>query len=114
VTYDSKWKKPVVMIINEGSRSSKEIIAYGFQQYKIGTVIGTKTAGAVVAGRPYIMQDGTLLYVAVANVFTNGTRLEGKGVTPDITVTNNLEYAQGADPQKDKAIEVVLRDLKNM
>jgi carboxyl-terminal processing protease len=111
VTYDSQWKKPVVMIINEGSRSSKEIIAYGFQQYKIGTVIGAKTAGAVVAGRPIVMQDGTLLYVAVTNVFVNGTRLEGKGVTPDITVPFNLEYAQGADPQKDKAIEVVLRNL---
>ncbi len=111
ITYDAQWKKPVVMLINEGSRSSKEIIAYGFQQYKIGSVIGTKTLGAVVAGRPFIMQDGTLLYVAVTNVFVNGTRLEGKGVTPDITVPFTLEYAQGADPQKEKAIEVVLRDV---
>ncbi|RUS96659.1 carboxyl-terminal processing protease [Dulcicalothrix desertica PCC 7102] len=112
VTYDSHWKKPVVILINEGSRSSKEIIAYGFQQYKIGSVIGTKTLGAVVAGRPFIMQDGTLLYVAVTNVFVNGTRLEGKGVTPDITVPFTLEYAQGADPQKEKAIEVVLSNTK--
>jgi carboxyl-terminal processing protease len=109
-TYNSQWKKPVVMLINEGSRSSKEIIAYGFQQYKIGSVVGTKTLGAVVAGRPFVMQDGTLLYVAVTNVFVNGTRLEGKGVTPDISVPFTLEYAQGADPQKNKAIEVVLKN----
>ncbi|MBF2066096.1 MAG: PDZ domain-containing protein [Calothrix sp. C42_A2020_038] len=112
ITYESQWKKPVVMLINEGSRSSKEIIAYGFQQYNIGSVIGTKTLGAVVAGRPFVMQNGTLLYVAVTNVFVNGTRLEGRGVTPDINVPFTLEYAQGADPQKEKAIEVVMDRLR--
>ncbi|MBW4431516.1 MAG: S41 family peptidase [Pelatocladus maniniholoensis HA4357-MV3] len=112
-TYISQWKKPVVMVINEGSRSSKEIYAYGFQQHKIGPVIGTKTAGAVVAGRPFFMEDGSLLYVAVADVFVNGNqRLEGKGVTPDINVPLPLEYAQGADPQKERAIETVLGAIK--
>lgn len=110
-TYISQWKKPVVMLVNEGSRSSKEILAYGFQQHKIGPVIGTKTTGAVVAGSPFIMQDGSLLYLAVANVFLNeNQRLEGKGVTPDIQVPFNLEYAQGADPQKERAIEAVLNN----
>ncbi|MDM9385038.1 S41 family peptidase [Chlorogloeopsis sp. ULAP01] len=112
-TYVSQWKKPVAMVINEGSRSSKEIYAYGFQQHKIGSVIGSKTAGAVVAGRPFFMPDGSLLYVAVADVFVNGNeRLEGKGVTPDINVAFPLEYAQGADPQKERAIETVLAALK--
>ncbi|KOP23719.1 peptidase S41 [Hapalosiphon sp. MRB220] len=112
-TYISQWKKPVAMVINQGSRSSKEIYAYGFQQHKIGPVIGTKTAGAVVAGRPFFMEDGSLLYVAVADVFVNGNqRLEGKGVTPDINVPLPLEYAQGADPQKERAIETVLGAIR--
>ncbi|WP_026735774.1 S41 family peptidase [Fischerella sp. PCC 9605] len=112
-TYMAQWKKPVAMLINEGSRSSKEIYAYGFQQHKIGPVIGSKTAGAVVAGRPFFMQDGSLLYVAVADVFVNGNqRLEGKGVTPDISISLPLEYAQGADPQKERAIEIVLAAVK--
>jgi carboxyl-terminal processing protease len=109
--YDSHWKKPVVMLVNEGSRSSKEIIAYAFQRYKIGTVIGSKTLGAVVGGRPFVMEDGSLLYVAVADVLVDNNRLEGKGVTPDITIPFALEYAQDADPQKEKAIEVALQDL---
>jgi carboxyl-terminal processing protease len=59
------------------------------------------------------MQDGSLLYVAVSDVYVNGNeRLEGKGVTPDITVPLSLEYAQGADPQKERAIEVVLAAVK--
>lgn len=112
-TVNSQWKKPVVMVVNEGSRSAKELLAFGFQQYNIGRVVGSKTAGAVVAGRPFIMQDGNVLYVAVADVFVNGKqRLEGKGVTPDISVPFSLEYAQGADPQKERAIEAILAAVK--
>jgi carboxyl-terminal processing protease len=108
-TYHSQWKKPVVMLVNEGSRSAKEILALGFQQYGIGPVVGAKTAGAVVAGRPFLMQDGSILYVAVADVYVNkDQRLEGNGVTPDIIVPFSPEYAQGADPQKERAIEVAL------
>ncbi|UBF28168.1 PDZ domain-containing protein [Kovacikia minuta CCNUW1] len=109
----AQWNKPVVMLVNEGSRSAKEILAFGFQQYQIGPVVGTKTAGAVVAGTSFLMKDGSLLYVAVANVFVNGNqRLEGKGVTPDVVVPFSLEYAEGADPQKDKAIAVLLESLQ--
>ncbi|MFB2834125.1 S41 family peptidase [Floridanema evergladense] len=111
-TYYSHWKKPVVMLVNEGSRSAKEIVAYGFQKAKIGSVIGTKTAGAVVAGRPFLLADGTLLYVAVANVYVDeNQRLEGKGVTPDIVVPFPIEYAQGNDPQKERAITEALAKL---
>jgi len=111
-TYNFQWKKPVVMVVNEGSRSGKEILAFGFQQNKIGPVIGSKTPGAVVAGSPFLMQDGSVLYLAVANVFLNGNqRLEGKGITPDISVPFSLEYAGGADPQKQRAIETVLQAL---
>jgi carboxyl-terminal processing protease len=114
-TYNYQWKKPAVMLVNEGSRSSKEILAFAFGQHRIGQVIGSKTAGAVVGGSPFLMKDGSLLYVAVTNVFLNGDqRLEGKGVTPDISVPFSLEYAQGADPQKQRAIETVLKAVKSM
>jgi carboxyl-terminal processing protease len=111
---DSCWKKPVVMLVNQGSRSAKEILAYGFQQYEIGPVVGSKTAGAVVAGRPFLMKDGSLLYVAQANVYIDGDlRLEGIGVTPDIVVPFPLEYAQGADPQKEAAIVTALQTARH-
>ena len=109
----AQWKKPVVMLVNQGSRSAKEILAYGFQKYNIGPVVGTTTAGYVVAGRPFVMPDGSLLYVAVANVYVDGTeRLEGKGVTPNVVVPFSVEYAQGADPQRERAIEVALDTIK--
>lgn len=108
------WQKPVVMIVNEGSRSAKEILAYGFQAYQIGKVVGSKTAGAVVAGRPFLMQDGSLLYVAVADVYVDETqRLEGRGVEPDVKVPFPIKYAQGIDPQQTAAIATLLQELKS-
>jgi carboxyl-terminal processing protease len=102
------WEKPVVALINKGTRSAKEILAFGFRRYKIGETIGSRTAGYVVAGRPFVMKDGSLLYLAVADVLVDGQRLEGKGVTPDIIVPSPIPYSQGADPQKERAIEFLL------
>lgn len=113
-TIRAQWNKPVVMLVNEGSRSAKEILAYGFQQYKIGTVVGAKTPGAVVAGRAFLMEDGTLLYCAVSDVYVDGTqRLEGQGVVPDIEVPFTVNYAQGADPQKEQAIATLLQQIRD-
>jgi len=60
-TTDYQWRNQS-MLVNNGTRSGK---FYGLKQYKIGTVIGTKTAGAVVGGRPFLLKDGNLLYLAV-------------------------------------------------
>ena len=105
ITLDYQWRKPVVMVVNNGTRSGKEILASGFKQYGIGPLIGTKTAGAVLGARPFLLQDGSLLYLPVVDVFVNSERLEGKGVVPDIEVLFQLEYAQGSDPQQEKAVE---------
>ncbi|MGF1569374.1 MAG: S41 family peptidase [Nodosilinea sp.] len=113
-TYRSQWDRPVVMLVNEGSRSAKEILAYSFQRYDIGPVVGSPTPGAVVAGRPFLMPDHSLLYVAVADVYVDDTvRLEGVGVTPDVVVPFPVAYAQGVDPQKERAISTALELLQS-
>jgi carboxyl-terminal processing protease len=108
-----QWQKPVVVIVNEGTRSGKELLSFGFQHYHLGTVIGARTAGAVLGSRPFVMQDGSLLILAVTDVSIDGQRLEGVGVTPSISVPFTLEYAQGADPLKAKAVETVLAAVKS-
>jgi carboxyl-terminal processing protease len=105
------WRKPVAMLVNEGTRSGKEILAYGFKEYGIGEVIGGRTAGAVLAGRAYLLRDGSLLLVAVADVLVDGRRLEGVGVMPTISVPFALAYAQGKDTQLDRAVEVLSRTV---
>lgn len=113
-TYSPYWHKPVIMLVNEGVRSGKEILAYAFQKYDIGPVVGSKTAGAVVQGTPFLMQDGSLLYVAIADIYVDGDqRLEGTGVMPDVVVPFCVPYTQGVDPQKEQALAVILEALTN-
>jgi carboxyl-terminal processing protease len=106
-----KWRKPVALLINGGSRSGKEVLAYGFKKYQVGEVIGTRTAGALLAGRAYLLYDDSFLLLAVNDVAVDGERLERVGVAPTIEVPFPLEYAAGKDPQIDKAVEVLTRQI---
>jgi carboxyl-terminal processing protease len=107
-----KWRKPVVLLVNGGTRSGKEIFAYGFKTYGLGEIVGTPTAGAVLAGRAFLLSDGSLLLLAVTDVFVDGQRLEGTGVTPTIPVPFAVEYVQGKDPQLERAVAVLARSVR--
>ncbi|MBB4315616.1 S41 family peptidase [Roseospira marina] len=108
-TVASGWTKPVVLLVDDGSRSGKELIAHGFRALGIGPIVGETTAGAVLAGRLNVLSDGSLLYVAVMDVRVDGARLEGVGVAPDIAVPFDPPFAAGADPQRDRAVEEAVR-----
>jgi carboxyl-terminal processing protease len=101
-----KWRKPVAMLINGGTRSGKEILAYGFKKYRLGEVIGTRTEGAVLAATAFLIGGGLLL-LAVDDVLIDGVRLEGVGVTPTIEVEEGPTSAETGDLQLDKAIAVL-------
>jgi carboxyl-terminal processing protease len=106
---DVKWRKPVAMLINEGTRSGKEVLAYGFKEYRLGELIGHRTEGAVLAATAFLIGDDGLLLLAVEDVVVDGERLEGVGVTPTIEVPFDWRYAAGGDPQLDRAVEVLTR-----
>ena len=110
--FDTQWRKPVVLLVNEGTRSGKEILAFGFKAYGIGPVVGTRTAGAVVGGSPFLLPGDVLLYLAVQDVFVNGERVEGRGVRPDVEVFFTLPYARGEDPQFERAVEVAVAEVR--
>lgn len=102
-----RWRKPVVLLTNNGTRSGKEVLTYGFKKNGYGEVIGEPTAGALLAARAFLLSDGSLLILAVNDVTVDGERLEGKGVVPTIEVPFELPYAAGKDPQLNKAISVL-------
>lgn len=105
-TRSSTWRKPVVLLVNGNSRSGKEMVAFALKKHKRGTLVGQRTAGAVLAGAPLFLSNGDLLYLAVMDVEVEGVRLEGVGVDVDVEVPDALPYAQGKDPQLDKALDV--------
>ncbi|WP_026615103.1 S41 family peptidase [Ensifer aridi] len=106
-----RWRRPVVAIIDEGARSGLELFAYALKANGI-PLVGTRTAGALLAGRAYLLPDDSLLEVAVSDaVIDDGVRLEGHGVEPDVTVPFTLPYAAGRDPQREAAMEEMRRIL---
>jgi carboxyl-terminal processing protease len=89
------------------SRSGKEVLAYGFEKYGLGEVIGSRTSGAVPEATAFLMRNGDLLLSAVDDVRLDGERLEGTGVDPTIAVPFDSRYSAGTDPQLDRAIAVL-------
>ncbi|WFU43318.1 S41 family peptidase [Bradyrhizobium sp. CB82] len=101
-----KWRKPVAMLINGGTRSGKEVLAYGFKKYRLGELIGTRTEGAVLAATAFLIGGGLLL-LAVEDVLVDGERLEGVGVTPTIEIPAGATSAGAEDPQLSRAVAVL-------
>jgi tricorn protease len=108
---------PKVCLMNEFSASDGDIFPYRFKRYGLGKLIGKRTWGGVVGirGSLPLLDGGQLMKPEFAPFGLDGKTwiLEGIGVEPDIFVDNDpaKEYA-GVDEQLNKAIEVILEELK--
>ncbi len=108
---------PKVCLMDEFSASDGDIFPYRFRQYKLGKLIGKRSWGGVVGirGTLPIVDGGFLNRPEFSRYDLEGKEwiMEGHGVDPDIVVDNDpaKEYA-GIDEQLNKAIEVILEELK--
>lgn len=107
VSNDNQIRVPAVLLINGGSRSGKEGIAYAVKKHKLARVVGENTAGAVLPGTPFCLSNGALLYLAVASLTVDGEVLEGRGVAPEVPVPFDIRYAGGKDPQVERAVQLL-------
>ncbi len=105
------YEKPLVAIINGGSRSGKELLAFSLKSTGRARLVGTRTAGAVLGGRLVPIDKRSSLYVAVFDGTVGGVRLEGNGVEPDVEVKNDTMSQDGYEKQLDKATEQMLKLL---
>lgn len=92
-----EWKRPVVALIDSGTRSAKEILAYEIRKQGLGTLIGETTPGAVIPATFRDVGSGAVLMFPAYSLGRYTSTLEGKGVAPDVLVRDRLEYAQGRD-----------------
>ena len=77
----------VVILTSRATASAAEIFTHVLQHHGRATVIGQKTAGAVIYARNFALPGGGSLQVPVMDfVGLDGQRLEGRGVTPDIVL----------------------------
>lgn len=109
---------PKVVLIDEFSASDGDIFPYRFKKYGLGKVIGKRSWGGVVGirGTLPLLDGGFLNKPEFSRYDIEGEEwiMEGYGVDPDIVVGNDpaKEY-EGIDQQLNKAIEVLLEELKN-
>ncbi len=103
------FNKPVVVLINGGSRSGKELLAYYFKKTGRGLLIGERTAGYVSGGRMKRISKNSMLYYCAQMILVDGKRLEGVGVEPDITVPFDVRFAGGRDIQLERAKDEIVR-----
>jgi carboxyl-terminal processing protease len=102
------YKKPMVVLINEGVRSGKEAMAFQFKKTKRALLVGTTTAGYFVAGKAFFVERDLpyVLYLSVSGLLLDGDDIEGRGVLPDIKVDYPLTGVE-FDPQMVEAKKVI-------
>ncbi|MEJ7588104.1 MAG: S41 family peptidase [Ferruginibacter sp.] len=109
----SPGDKPIILLINEQSLSDAEMTANGFKTLKLGKIIGNETYRWIIFTSGISLVDNSSVRMPSWGCYTlDGKDLEQTGVQPDIKVVNTFEdKLNGKDPQLDRAIEEILKEL---
>ncbi len=106
---------PKVLLIDETAGSGGDYFPYLFRKFGLGKLIGKRTWGGLVGilGYPEFIDGGGVTAPNVAFYDEEGFGIENVGVPPDIEVEQwPAQVNQGKDPQLEKAIEVILGELR--
>jgi tricorn protease len=106
---------PKVMLIDETAGSGGDLLPWMFRKYKLGTLVGKRTWGGLVGilGFPVLMDGGGVTAPNLAIWTEDGWVVENEGVPPDVEVEQwPADVIAGKDPQLDRAIEIVLKELE--
>ncbi len=106
---------PKVMIIDETAGSGGDLLPWMFRKFKIGPLVGQRTWGGLVGilGFPVLMDGGNITAPNLAIWTEEGWVVENEGVPPDIEVEQTpAAVIAGHDPQLERAIQVVMEELK--
>ncbi|CAN5725529.1 S41 family peptidase [soil metagenome] len=107
---------PKIMLINSHALSGGDLMPYMFRAKGVGKLVGTTTFGILVgnAGNPGLM-DGAYITAPNIGIFSTDEKwiIEQEGVAPDVEIENYpKDLLNGRDAQLEKAIEMILKDLK--
>jgi tricorn protease len=107
---------PKVVLIDETAGSGGDLFPWMFRRFELGTLIGKRTWGGLVGilGFPVLLDGGGITAPNVG-IWTEdgGFVVENVGVAPDIEVEQwPAEVIAGHDPQLERAIEEILRQLE--
>ena len=106
------FARPLVILVNEGTASTSELVTNALQEQKRAVVFGTNSCGCVLAFLDYkpLTGGGDLTLSEFGFITAKGKKLEGSGVTPDRIVAPNLKDLQTG---RDAALRAAERFLSN-
>lgn len=105
---------PIVVLVDEGTASSSEIVAGALQDMKRAAILGTQTYKKGVLQDEYEMKDGSGLYLTIAYSFTPRHSLIHKvGITPDVTVKTGKNESCTGDLQLQAALALLRQENKH-
>lgn len=110
---------PLVMLQNEYSASSSEILLGAVQDSGSGVLVGTKSFGKGIIQTIMPLQGGTGLRATTTRYFTPKKRsIHGVGITPDIECPlpedTSLAVTLTADPSLDPQLAKAIETLEEM
>lgn len=104
-------------LTNRYAGSGGDELPYEFKWNKMGPVIGTRTWGGLVGVSMFLeLLDGSGLTAPDYRIYNDKGNwvVENEGVQPDIEIEqNSLELSKGIDTQLMKAIEVLMKEIKD-
>jgi len=112
---DGKTKLPFVVLVNEGTASSAEILSAGIQDNEVAPIVGTQTYGKGVIQQLDQLRDGSAVNLTILQYFSpKGNVIHKVGIRPDEIVEPKPEdYGSDGmlltDRQLDRALEILQR-----
>lgn len=85
----------IFVLTNNRTASTCEPIVYGLKQYRLATIVGEKTAGAMLNGEIFKLEHGYNMIIPTADYYTaDGFHIDRNGVEPNVNVNSEdaLEY----------------------
>ncbi len=103
-----RFSGPLAVLVSHQNSSAGEVAPLVLQGLGRATILGERTLGNVEAIQGFDLPDGSLVYVAVANLRSVSGQDFSGGVQPDILVASTLqELARGFDAPVAEALKAL-------
>ena len=115
---DGKTDVQLVVLMNQYSASSSEILCGALKDRANATVVGVQSYGKGIVQAVVGLSDQSGMQVTIAQYFTpNGNKVHQVGITPDVEVQlpegdiGMYQFGDLSDPQLSRALEIMQEKL---